>query len=547
MTKSVGIDIGSYSIKVVEITSTSKGLVVSRFIEKKLPIFLGSQPELTVIEFLQELLTQYPSDQVKFIVGLRQSEVSVRLKTFPFHDRLKILKSLPFELEEDLPLTSDTAIFDAKAIRYRGALADVLAVAAPKNKIEATLNTLKDSHLPVSLMSVEGVALANCFESWTHPAPTISEDSEAKNIQLHLHLGHQQSLLLVFENNRLVDTRSIAWGGKHLADALVRKYEIPITDAYKEIHEKAFILLNQEGASYDQIVFSDTLSQSVKDLAKELQLSMLEIQSSLQTEVSQVSVSGGVSALINLSPFLTTQLNTPVNIAKPQSQFGNNFSQIQIEVASVAHISPVALGLAIEGLKKPKNPAINLLKEEFAVQNNNFKALWDQWKPTVQFASAFFILFMIYGLARESLSLSLADESLAVMKTQAKSVAGLTARNQNETGVKKQIRENEKVIKNATELKRIQKMTSTMDVLKKISGSLPNRSSANILIQRIQINDASVSVQGQAQTAQEIKLVETALKEIARGNNVRASPNTTSPTGKLFFTFSFIVDRGVQK
>lgn len=543
MTKSIGIDIGSYSIKVVEVTSTSKGLVLSDFIEKKLPIFLGSQPELTVIEFLQELTAKYSNDQAKFIVGLRQSEVSVRLKTFPFHDRLKILKSLPFELEEDLPLTSETAVFDGKVVRYRGALADILAVAAPKNRIEATLNTLKDSQLPISILSAEGLALANCFENWSEAPPTIEEAPEIKTIHLHLHIGHTQSLLLVMENGRLIDTRSIGWGGRSLAESLVRKYEIPISDAYKEIQEKAFILLNKDGASYDHITFSDIIATSVKELSKELQISMLQLQSDLQNEVSQIYISGGVSSLINLAPFLTTQLNAPVNIARPL-QF---FTQVQFDAKAVERISPVALGLALEGVRKPKNPAINLLKDEFAVQNNSLKKFWETWQPTLQFAAILFALFFVYGVLREGFSTTMAEESYNVMKTQAKEVAGLSVRNQNEAGIGRQIRENEKKIKNANELKKIKKMLSTMDVLKKITDSLPPRSSANILVQRVQINDANVSVQGQAANQQEIKLIENALKEMARGNTVRSSTPTATSNGKLFFALNFIVDRGVQK
>ena len=113
--KSVGIDIGTYSIKVVEVISQNKGqLRVSQFLEHSLGQNPAFDPEIEIIEFLKGLAKAYDPSNTRFVFGLRQDQVSVRHKIFPFNDRLKINKSLPFELEEDLPFSAETAIFDAK-------------------------------------------------------------------------------------------------------------------------------------------------------------------------------------------------------------------------------------------------------------------------------------------------------------------------------------------------------------------------------------------------------------------------------------------------
>ena len=51
--RSVGVDIGSSSVKVVEVQMTAKGLVVSRYFEKILSPVHGSDPEIEIVDFLR--------------------------------------------------------------------------------------------------------------------------------------------------------------------------------------------------------------------------------------------------------------------------------------------------------------------------------------------------------------------------------------------------------------------------------------------------------------------------------------------------------------
>ena len=351
--KSVGIDIGSASIKVVEVNANSKGIVVSQFVEYPFNMSPNADHEIELIEFLKGITSAYDSDSTRFVVGLRQENISIRLKNFPFNDRQKILKSLPFELEEDLPLTQDTAIFDAKIIRYLGNSAEVLALAAPKHRIETTITRLRDSGFDPHIMTSEGVALANCFEAWNSPIPSLpakdinfDEPTVDRNITVTVHIGHTRTLICAFEKNSLIGMRTILWGGKNTADSIVRRYEIPFVEAIKEMQTKAFILLNKDGASYDQIVFSDTIASQVKDLAKELRISILEFKAEFNGVVESIGITGGTSQILNLNAYLTQLLELPVNKQKTLLQFSvGNFEK----TTRTDSIIGVALGLAIDG------------------------------------------------------------------------------------------------------------------------------------------------------------------------------------------------------
>ena len=429
--KSLGIDIGSSSIKVVEVQSTSKGFQVTQYMEHALGITPDHDQELEILEYLRDLSASYDPAQTRFVVALRQDRVAVRNKFFPFNDRLKISKSLPFELEEDIPFSSDNAIFDAKIIRTMGVGAEVLACAAPKTHIQQCLQRAQDSNMDPAIISLEGPAFANVFEKWNEAPPAqvaqapSFEDEDAKpvrHLRLVLNMGHTRTLVCAFEGSSLVAVRSILWGGKNIAEAITQKYEIPYLEAMKELQTKAFILTNKQGATFDQVTFSDTIAKSVRELSRDVQLSILELKSEFNANIDSISLTGGASQVQNMGPFLTQVLEVPVNRISVLEQIPNvNFERTPAVGAKLG----VALGLAIEGLKKPRNPPLNFLRGDFAKENHQMKAFWAKWGGTIKVATAALLVLFIYTNLRESFSVSLADRTQEVLQDQAKCVANL--------------------------------------------------------------------------------------------------------------------------
>ena len=142
--KSVGVDIGSSHIKVVEVQSTSKRFNVLSYQVHSLTRPPGTDQDIEVIEYLRDLATRFDASSTRFSFAIRQDRVSIRNKIFPFKDRIKINKSLPFELEEDIPFSSDAAVFDAKLIQYHGNATEILACAAPDQHVKNLVQLISD-------------------------------------------------------------------------------------------------------------------------------------------------------------------------------------------------------------------------------------------------------------------------------------------------------------------------------------------------------------------------------------------------------------------
>lgn len=551
--KSLGIDIGSSSIKIVEVQSTSKGFQVTQCMEHPLGIAPGHDQELEILEYLRDFASLYDPAQTRFIFALPQNRVAVRNKFFPFNDRLKIAKSLAFELEEDLPFSADNAIFDAKIIRAVGAGAEILACAAPKIHVQNLIQRAQDSNMDPFLVSAEGTAYANVFEKWNEAppavaAPALGLDEEVKPVRhltLALHIGHSRTLVCAFEGSSLIQVGSILWGGKNIAEAIAQKYEIPYIEAIKELQTKAFILTNKQGATFDQVTFSDTIAKCVREMARDLQLAILELKSEFNAQINSISMTGGVSQIQNLGPFLTQVLEVPVNRVSALDQTPN--IAFERSVANGAKMG-VALGLALEGFKKPRNPPVNFLRGEFAKENHQFKMFWEKWGSTIKVATAALVVLFVYTTLRESFALSLADRTQEVLKNQAKTVAGLKGRAASENGIRKYIRDNKKRAADLKTLASVANMNSALDIAKKINDAVPPKSSITLDIQQLSVQDQQVILQGYVNSPKEMSLLQQALTNVSTDGQVKQGQSRLNPMpGRTAFSFSFNVDRNIEK
>ena len=73
--RSVGIDVGASSIKIVEVMMGKRGLVLQRFHEHPLGVNPAFDPELDIFEFVKQLTATYDPEKTKFILSIRQDRI----------------------------------------------------------------------------------------------------------------------------------------------------------------------------------------------------------------------------------------------------------------------------------------------------------------------------------------------------------------------------------------------------------------------------------------------------------------------------------------
>lgn len=540
----VGVDIGAYSIKVAEIESTSKSYVVRRLAEFPLSLDLTKDKKIEIIDTLRTLFQQFDNENTQFIFGIPQKYVSARLLKLPFRERFKVQKAIISQLEDELPFSQEDAIFDAKIIRYAGKGADVLAMAVPNERIADILNTAHDCGVAPMFITTESMGLNNLFEKWAEAPPEgLSAEQEipsARDAEIVLNIGHLSTEILVYANGLLLGARNVDWGAKNMADSIGAKYGLNYLQAIRELQAKGFVMLDKQAGTKEQAAFSQSIEDALMVFVGELRLKMLELQSELNLQWTKGHLLGGGSQLKNLGAFLTQHFEIPFNRFK---QFEHHPSVATEANPHMELVTAAAVGMAMEGLRRPRNPATNFMKGEFAEQSHFFQAIWEKWGYAAQIAGIAFVALVIWGLMREGLSQHLADESDVVMRKQAEAVAGIKAKQASPSRIRKFISNQEKLEKGRKQAEKVVRINSALDILNLISAAMPPDQIAKLEIKRVSIDNDAAEVHGYTDNEQMRSTVLQALQKVAQGKVAPTNPRISAPSGKTAFAYHFNVNR----
>ncbi len=553
---SIGIDIGSYSIKIAEIEPSSHGAKLTRYNEFPLSSQPNVDDELIIIDILRNHFANYNLDEAVITVAINQSYVTHRRTFFPFKERHSIQRALPLEIEEDVPFTPENAIFDGKILSYQSkGGANVLASVTPKDRVAECIQACQDSGFEPNVISCETLAYSNLFENWMDLPPerqTLldvtedeSEDDEGEETEKPprvdagalIHIGNEKTIIMVYQNKELLTCRTISWGAEELATQIHKKYQIPMSEAHKELESKGFVLLTEEGATEAQATFSSTLVEPLSILAKRLKLIFLEIESELHINISKCSLTGGVAQIQNIGPLFTQKLEVATNPLLPELQNVRNVTD---------NYNPftggVALGLAIEGIKKPRNPATNFLKGEFARGNRGFEHFKERWGRTLQFTTAAFFIFLLHSCVRSNVAEDIFFEAQGNLQSLAKKEKSI--KRPSSRAIQSYIRDKKQLKAKMKDLEKIEKINSAMDILAKISKAVPSGRNIKLDIVRLLVEDEDVQVVGYLGQNDSLPALEKSLESLAmqkklRKLNVRLAPKP----GKKTFAYSFKASR----
>lgn len=540
--RTVGIDIGSYSIKVVEVESHLKSVVLRDFYELPLNHEPGQDVSLERLEILKRIAAQYDPRQNRIIVGLGSEHSTQRVLTFPFLERRKILQSLPFELEDVIPFSQADAVFDFRIIEQKANTTRVLAVAVPKKYIQEILLLCETAGLDPDIVSLDGFGLSNLFENISAP-PKVFEGGGVPEApaELVVYIGYSKTLINVMQDKRLISSRAIFFGGKDLTNAVSRTYQLPYLEALKGVNEKGFILTSPEGANEDQVAFSNVIAQGLSSLLNELQRTVVDLKAEMKISFRQGYLMGGMSRLINLCPYLAERLDVPFQVHYHLNEMAKRSIGATDEQEKVCG---VAVGLALEGLRKPKNPAINLRKGLFSKQSQKFKFFWEQYRQVVSLSAALFVIFFIYSVLRVGFTEDSLEAVEKVIQDQSKnSSLGITKSQLKPEALRKFIKNKREELESKKEVVRLNGMVSALDVMRSISQAAPPKGQITLDISHFNLDGENLILEGTVVSSAEFELLKRQLGQNSLVTQVKTGPAPPASPGKFPFQVSMHLTR----
>lgn len=361
MQKVIGLDIGSYSIKAVEIVNTFKSYEITNFYENVIPQIEELDPDVVIPACMEQLFRENNLKADRILTAMPGQYISSRVMSFSFSDPRKIATAVVSEVEEVVPFNMDDMIIDHQLLGTSANKTLALVVMTRKNFLRSFLEHLQRINIDPKLIDVDSLAFYN-LSSFMEPDPN-------KCVGL-VDVGHEKTSVCIVQGGLLRMFRSINLGGRYLTEFLARDLEIDFAEAQRIKHRVARIACEVDPCAdlegTDKMV-AERMTLAANAIVKELGRTLYAFKTWEKSPVTQIFVSGGTTRILNFDRYLEEQLETQVTL--------NRLDQtvLKINPALTEHMAvmpqSVAIGLrAVTSLKK--HSQINLRRGEFAYVQN---------------------------------------------------------------------------------------------------------------------------------------------------------------------------------
>jgi type IV pilus assembly protein PilM len=228
----VGLDIGSSSVKAVELKASGKSYKVVGFGAEAIPpdsIVDGAIIDAaSVADAIKRLFDSRKLGTKDVAASLSGNAVIVKKITLPVMTEAELAESIYWEAEQYIPfdiqdVNLDYQILDAgDATAGKGAM-EVLLVAAKKEKIADYTGVIAQAGLTPVVIDVDAFALQNAFE--------INYGIEPGQVVVLLNAGASATNINILSGDQSVFTRDISIGGNAYTEALQKDLNLPFDQA----------------------------------------------------------------------------------------------------------------------------------------------------------------------------------------------------------------------------------------------------------------------------------------------------------------------------
>lgn len=333
----VGLDIGSKTIKIIELDKKGsgwslKGAGVVGYSGNS-PENFTDEKELTAMsDIVRKLVNEARVSKRNVILSLPESQVSTQLIKFPLLSDKEIASAVKWEAEQHIPFPIDDAVVQHKVIERNEQKTPpeviVLLLAAPQALVEVYMTVAKMAGLEVKAVETELVALSRSL------APL-------DKTVLIMDLGARSTDIGICRKGNLMFTRSIATGGEAFTRAIGQSMSMDVSQA--EQYKKTYGLSQAQLEGKVKTALEPVINMVVDEVKKAIHFYKTEEKAQ---SPQSIILTGGGTGLNELVSVLSAKLGLEVVI-------GNPFSKVDLSatasknIANYAPLYAAAVGLGI--------------------------------------------------------------------------------------------------------------------------------------------------------------------------------------------------------
>ncbi len=336
----VGLDIGSSSVKLVELKEGKTGYRLQNLAISPLPpeaIVDGAlMDSVTIIDAMKDLIGQSKIKTKNVVTSVSGHSVIVKKITLPFMTESELEESIQWESERYIPFDINDVNIDFQILgsdAENPEVMDVILVAAKKDIINDYVSVIMEAGLNPVIIDVDAFALENML--------AINYELEKGQTIAVANVGASFTSINIMKNNVSAFTRDIFKGGSQVTEEIQRQLHVDFDEAEK-------VKVGSKMDATSQPVIQKVLKEASESLAIEIGNSLDFFQSaSTYEKITRLYLSGGGSKMKDFDIVLQQQIGIPVEVINPFKKI--EFSEKNFDMEYMREIGPamaVGVGLA---------------------------------------------------------------------------------------------------------------------------------------------------------------------------------------------------------
>jgi len=338
----IGIDLGSSSLKLVQLTDQGGRLSLIAAAQREVPHEIQTDPaafQEWYVTNIKETLSSKPFKGRKAITCLPAREMLIQHMRLAKMDDDQLAKALPWEAQGKMPFDVNHAMLRHVVAGevYEGSQSklEVILMAASRHVVHQHLSLIERTKIEIESINVEPNALLNCF------GHLLEQDQGSSGAVMFIDLGHSSTKVVIFLGTKLTFARTIGIGSEHIrrafCDTLGVDYDQAVDLHYNldqasprpDTADQPILSENNTTTATATIAQSQTADTQKYDTDKVITLALQNLSEEIRSciryhdlmfnthQVERVIFLGGQAKNTFLSQQLAQQLNLPAQLGDP--------------------------------------------------------------------------------------------------------------------------------------------------------------------------------------------------------------------------------------
>ncbi|MCF7911883.1 MAG: pilus assembly protein PilM [Candidatus Cloacimonetes bacterium] len=320
--ESIGLDIGTHSIKLVHLKHVHDGFKLVNFaIRSTIPEGLEhNQSDLMndryapVLTGMLRSLKINPKKVKHLVTSVGGDNTSIKqIKTIFLPDD-ELESALFFEAKKHLPISGSEMVLDYQVLNVEEKTnnMNILLASTTRALLKEHTQILGSGGLQPNVVDLEPLAVANSFA-----LTTLDEDG----LYVLLNVGAYKTNMVVYSNKSKFFTRDISWGGYHYSKDLAKIHKCSFEEAEKMKLELGLAAQKTNASKESLLALDITEKTAIEQIALEVKRSLrFYVKEAGDSDFRKILLVGGTAKLKGLPEYFSEQLNIPTEIFNPMTE-----------------------------------------------------------------------------------------------------------------------------------------------------------------------------------------------------------------------------------